>query len=217
MIADLHIHSMFSNDGRSTMEEIVESALTRGLGCIAVTDHNNFEAYDLLKGNKNLIVIPGEEVSSKDGHILAYNIDREIERGMSVSDTVDAIHDAGGIAVAAHPYRWWSGLGERNVIPEFDAIEAYNSRSKKRDNIKAFNLAMSMGKPITGGSDSHSPLSIGKAYTRFKDDVKTVADVMNAILTHDTEVDGISRTSYESLRYAAKSISEWMGRGFRKM
>lgn len=217
MKADLHIHSLYSNDGKSTIEEIINSAVFRGLKCIAVTDHNSFESYDHLKGQKDLIVIPGEEVSSKEGHILAYNIDREIRRGMSVMDTIDAIHDAGGIAVAAHPYRWWSGLGEKNVVPEFDAVEGFNARSKKRDNSRSFSLAMNMGKPVTGGSDSHSPGSIGKAYTVFSDDLKTKEDVIRAIMNHETEVDGISRSSVESLKYGGKSISQWMGRGFRKM
>ena len=137
MKADLHIHSIYSSDGKSTLEQIVNATLSRGFGCIAVTDHNSFEAYDLIKDRNDIIVVPGEEVSSAEGHILAYGIESEIERGMSVIKTIEAIHDAGGIAVAAHPYRWWSGLGEKNVVPEFDAVEGFNSRSKKKDNARA--------------------------------------------------------------------------------
>lgn len=217
MKADLHIHSIFSNDGKSTMEQIVDAALARGLGCIAVTDHNKFEAYDLLKDNKDLIIIPGEEVSSAEGHILAYGIESAIERGMSVIKTIEAIHDAGGIAVAAHPYRWWSGLGEKNVIPEFDGVEGFNARSKKKDNAKAFKLGMSMSKPVTGGSDSHTPDAVGNAYTTFQSGLKTKEDVIAAILRHETELDGISRSAGDTLRYGTKSITEWIGRGFRKM
>jgi len=215
--ADLHIHSVFSNDGRSTIGEIIASAKLRGLGCIAVTDHNSFESYDLLKDTDDLIIIPGEEVSSKDGHILAYGIDCEIERDMSIPKTIDAIHDAHGIAVAAHPYRWWSGLGEKNVTCEFDAIETFNARSKAGSNAMAFRLAANMGKPVTGGSDSHTPESIGSAYTVFGDGVRTKEDVIKAILDRGTETGGTSRTASESLRYGGKSISEWIGRGFRRM
>ncbi|MDR0309354.1 MAG: PHP domain-containing protein, partial [Candidatus Methanoplasma sp.] len=88
MKADLHIHSNFSNDGKSTVEEIIAEAERKGLGCIAITDHNSFEAYGLAKDNGKVIVIPGTEVSSKDGHILAYGIDRNIPRGMTIKETI---------------------------------------------------------------------------------------------------------------------------------
>ena len=217
MKADLHIHTLYSNDGRSTIEEVAESAVKRGLGCIAVTDHNKFEAYDLLKDRKEFIVIPGEEVSSAEGHILAYGIQSEIERGMSVIKTIEAIHDAGGIAVAAHPYRWWSGLGEKNVVPEFDGVEGFNARSRTRDNRRSFRLGMSMNKPITGGSDAHTPECIGNGYTIFPDDIATWGDAVNAIISKETDVDGDSRRFGETLKYTWKSITEWIFRGFKKM
>jgi Predicted metal-dependent phosphoesterases (PHP family) len=215
--ADLHIHTNFSNDGVSTIEEVAEFAVKTGLGCISVTDHNKFEAYDLLKDRKEFIIIPGEEVSSAEGHILAYGIQSEIERGMSIIKTIESIHDAGGIAVAAHPYRWWSGLGEKNVIPEFDGVEAFNSRSRKKDNRRSFNLATILNKPITGGSDAHAPEFIGKGYTVFQDNIVTWEDAVKAIMNKETDVDGGSRGFGETLKYTWKSITQWAGRGFRKM
>jgi len=217
MKADLHIHSIYSNDGRSTLEQITDAALSRGLGCIAVTDHNSFKAYDLLKDRRDMIIVPGIEVSSAEGHILAYGVDSEIERDMSVIRTIDAIHDAGGIAVAAHPYRWWSGLGEKNVVPEFDGIEGFNSRSKKRDNARAFSLAMKMNKPVTGGSDSHTQDTVGDAYAVFPDDLLTKEDVIASIMRHETEVAGNNRSAASTLRYGTKAITEWIGRGFKRM
>ena len=217
MKADLHVHSLFSNDGKSTIEEIAEAAVKRGLGCIAVTDHNKFEAYDLLKDRKEFIVVPAEEVSSAEGHILAYGIQSEIERGMSIQRTIDAIHDAGGIAVAAHPYRWWSGLGEKNVTAEFDGVEGFNSRSRARDNRKALNLGRKMNKPITGGSDAHTPEYIGSGYTVFPDGLENYGDIIDAIMNMETEAEGNSRRFSETMKYTWKSITEWIGRGFKKM
>ena len=217
MKADLHIHTLYSNDGKSTIEEVAEYAVKKGLGCIAVTDHNKFEAYDLLKDRKEFIIIPGEEVSSAEGHILAYGIQSEIERGMSVMKTIEAIHDAGGIAVAAHPYRWWSGLGEKNVVPEFDGVEGFNARSRKRDNKRAYELAVRMDKPVTGGSDAHTPEFIGKGYTIFSDDIRTWEDAVKAIMNKETDVDGGSRGFGETLKYTWKSITQWAGRGFKRM
>ena len=217
MKADLHIHSAFSKDGLSTVKEIIEAAKAKGLGCIAIADHNAFEAYEEASKYEGIIVIPAEEVSSSEGHILAYGIDRLIPRGKGVLETIDMIHDAGGIAVAAHPYRWWSGLGEENVVNEFDAIEIHNARSKKGSNRKAQKLAQKMGKPMTGGSDAHHAAYVGDAYTEFGEGAEGWEDIVKAILSGNAATGGIHRTSKETLKYGFKSITEWMGRGFRKM
>ncbi|MBQ7621953.1 MAG: PHP domain-containing protein, partial [Candidatus Methanomethylophilaceae archaeon] len=115
MKADLHVHSLFSPDSRAQLEDIIAVAKDRGIGCIAITDHNEFKAFELLKDRKDIIVIPGEEVSSSVGHIIALGIDRQIPPRLSIEETVDLIHEAGGYAYAAHPYRMWSGLGENNT------------------------------------------------------------------------------------------------------
>ena len=128
MKADMHIHTEMS-DGSTKVEDLVDIALAAGLGCIAVTDHNTVAAYDMLKDDGRIIVVPGIEVTSAEGHILGYGITEDIPRGMSVLDTVRAIQEKGGLAFAPHPYRMWSGIGEKNIIPEFDGLEALNRRS----------------------------------------------------------------------------------------
>lgn len=215
MKADLHVHSMYSKDGKSTPEQIVQAALARGLGCVAVTDHNEFKAHLDLINETRIIVIPAEEVSSAEGHILAYGIEKEVERGMSVIDTINAIHEAGGIAIAAHPYRWWSGLGEENVIPEFDGVEALNSRSTPPHNEKSQKLAEKFGKLITAGSDAHIPEAIGDGYTEFSDDCKTWQDVMEEIKAGRVKVHSSSRTRWGSFKYGSKTLIKWALRGFK--
>ena len=217
MRGDLHIHSTFSNDGRSTVDEIIEYAKANGYGCIAISDHNSFSSYEIASKHDNIIAVPAEEVSSSEGHILAYGINSEIPRGKGVLETIDLIHDAGGIAVAAHPYRWWSGIGEKNVVDEFDGVEAFNARSTKGHNGKARELAKRMGKPITGGSDAHHVIYIGSAYTEFSDGINEWEDVIKAILSGNVTLGGTSRTRSETVRYGYKSITEWIGRGFKKM
>jgi predicted metal-dependent phosphoesterase TrpH len=217
MRADLHIHSSFSDDGRSTVDEIVKAAKAKGLGCIAIADHNSFESYVEASGYDGIIVIPAEEVSSSEGHILAYGINCEIPKGKGIPETIDMIHDAGGAAVAAHPYRWWSGLGEANVIDRFDAVEAHNSRSTKGSNRKAYQLAVKMKKPMTSGSDAHHADNVGDAYTEFNDDVTNWEEAMKAILDGNVRIGGAHRSRTDTIRYGSKSITEWIGRGFRKM
>lgn len=219
MKADLHVHTMFSKDGRTTMEELLEYAERAGIGCVAVTDHNEFRAYDLLKDNGRIIIIPAEEVSSAEGHILALGIDRLIPRDLSIQETIDRIHEAGGYAFAAHPYRWWSGLGEENTLKyPFDGIEARNGRSVPAANRKSERLARRVGKPMTAGSDAHTPRHIGEGYVEVPDDLKTWQEVVQYIMENEAPiVCSHSRHAKETLKYGFKSITQWILRGFKKM
>lgn len=218
MKADLHVHTMYSKDGRTTPEELVEYAVAKGIGCIAVTDHNSFEAYGMLKDNGKVIIIPAEETSS-EGHIVALGIDRLIPRGLSIQETIDRIHEAGGFAIAAHPYRWWSGLGERNTMGyPFDGIEARNGRSVPKDNRRSMELAERIGKPVTAGSDAHTPRHIGEGYVILPDTVRTWQDAVECIMSGGTlGVESDSRGFKATLKYGIKSIGEWLLRGCKKM
>ena len=218
MKADLHVHTMFSKDGRTTMEQLLARAEELGIGCIAVTDHNEFKAYELLKDNGKIIIIPAEEVSSDSGHIVALGIDRQIPRGKSIQETIDLIHEAGGYAFAAHPYRWWSGLGEKNTLNNpFDGIEARNARSIPSANIKSEKLAKRIGKPISAGSDAHSPSRIGSGFVELPDTITTWQEAVAAIMAGECKVDSSSRDFTGTLHYGFKSIFQWMFRGFKKM
>jgi len=219
MKADLHVHTVYSLDGKTTMEELVESAIAHGIGCIAVTDHNEFKAFDELKDNGKVIIIPGEEVSSTEGHIIALGIDRLIPRELSIQETIDAIHEAGGYAIAAHPYRWWSGLGEKNTLQyDFDGIEARNGRSIPSANRKSEKLAKRIGKPITSGSDAHTPGLIGAGYIEIPDEVTTWQEALDFIMSGSVpKASSHSRHLDATLHYGIKSIGEWMLRGFKKM
>ncbi len=219
MKADLHVHTMFSKDGRTTMEELLEYAERAGIGCVAVTDHNEFRAYDLLKDNGRIIIIPAEEVSSAEGHILALGIDRLIPRDLSIQETIDRIHEAGGYAFAAHPYRWWSGLGEENTLKyPFDGIEARNGRSVPAANRRSERLARRVGKPMTAGSDAHTPRHIGEGYVEVPDDLKTWQEIVQYIMENEAPiVCSHSRHAKETLKYGFKSITQWILRGFKRM
>ncbi len=219
MKADLHVHTMFSNDGETTMEELLDYAERKGIGCVAVTDHNEFRAFAELEGNGRIIVIPAEEVSSADGHIVALGIDRLIPRDRSIKETIDLIHEAGGYAFAAHPYRWWSGLGEKNTLENpFDGVEALNGRSVRRSNRRSEALAKRVGKPMTAGSDAHTPDHIGDGYVELPDGLETWQEVVACVMASEcTGMHSSNRTTSESLRYGFKSITEWISRGFKRM
>ncbi len=193
--------------------------MAEGLGCVAITDHNEFKAFEDEKDNpEGIIVIPAEEVSSSEGHIVALGIDRQIPRDLGIQETIDAIHEAGGIAIAAHPYRWWSGLGVKNTLAyDFDGIEALNARSIPSANRKSLKLAKKIGKPMTAGSDAHTPEKIGHGYVELPDNLTTWQEVMSALKESKAEPHSRSRSMNGTVRYGVKSIVQWIFRGFKRM
>lgn len=220
MKLDLHVHTCHSGDSSNDVETIIDHLKERGFAGAAIIDHNSIAGGTEALGLKrsDFIVIPGVEVSSEKGHILALNVTTPIERGLSVAETINAIHRAGGIAVAAHPYRFWSGLGEENVkgMP-FDAIEVQNGRSDARGNRRASKLAKVLQLPETGGSDSHESSSLGSAYTVVPDDCDSVEKVLQAVLKKRTTGEGQDRGAARTVHYVFKAVTEWIGRGMRRM
>ena len=219
MKADLHVHTCFSSDGKTTPEQLVEAAVKHGIGCIAVSDHNEFKAYEILKDNKDVIIIPAEEVSSAEGHIIGLGIDRLIPPGRSIQETIDLIHEAGGYAVAVHPYRKWSGLGEENTLKyDFDAIEARNGRSVPSHNRKSEKLARRIGKPITVGSDAHSPTRIGFGYLEIPDDITTWQEAVEYIMSGQVKnTYSHSRHIAATIWYGLRTFFKWVFRGCRRI
>ena len=216
MKADLHIHSHYSEDSWAKIEDIIEAAVRNDIRCIAITDHDEFRAHLDIHDDR-VIVIPAVEVSSAEGHILAYGVDRPIPRGMGVLETINAIHEAGGIAIAAHPYRYHSGLGEKNVIPEFDGVEALNGWSKKKDNESSDKLARAFGKIVTAGSDAHAANRVGESWVILPDSVTTWQEALEAIKAGVTEMYSINRSFPRTLLYGFKSTMLWFKRGGRRM
>jgi predicted metal-dependent phosphoesterase TrpH len=166
--ADLHVHSNYSKDSSITPQELIFYAKKRGLTAVAVTDHNQIEGSLKIAKEAEFLVIPGMEVSSADGHIVALNLQELIPRDLSAKETVDKIHKAGGIAIAVHPYAWFKGSLNGHVEEaNFDAVETLNasafpfSRCKK----KAAKIAQKLNLPCVGGTDAHYGPTIGCGYT----------------------------------------------------
>lgn len=217
--ADLHLHTTYS-DGTCTPMQLIDHVITHtDLRVIAVTDHDEitgaYIAHDYAK-ERGVDVIIGEEISSREGHILAYFIHERIAPGMSARDTIRAIHEQGGLAVAAHPYDWMVrslgrfGLRERaaGTHPEwaFDAIETLNSSLFPRyANVTAHRAAQYLGMPMIGGSDSHQLGTVGYGYTLCAG--TSAADVRNAIVHGHTHAAGIN-WSYADLAIATGKLIE---------
>ena len=218
MNADLHVHSVHSNDGKQTVAEILNECRVKNIGAVALTDHNEIGAWEDVGDVSDIIIIKGIEVTTSEGHILAYGVDKLIPRNLPIKDTVDMIHEAGGIAVAAHPYRWWSGIGgENDDRMGFDAVESIYGRSLNSSYYRALKLAKKLNLPIVGGSDAHTSPSVGRTFTVIPDECKNDKDVIAAILNKQTQTGGDHRTKLSSLKYVGLNILRWMRRGFKKM
>jgi predicted metal-dependent phosphoesterase TrpH len=179
--ADLHMHTTAS-DGWPTPHELIDHAARRAsLNLIAVTDHDTIEgalrAREHAATRTKLHVIVGEEVSSRDGHIVALFLERRIRPGMSAAATVHAIHEQGGLAMAPHPF-WRTqkrtrtapvhGVGWLAAELDFDAIEVENGTPGFYVfNQLAHRLNLGLGAAEVGSSDAHILDAVGRAFTEF--------------------------------------------------
>ena len=162
---DFHVHTCYSHDSSITLKQVVSFAKKRGLDGIAITDHNTVEGALKLK-NCDILVVPGIEISTLQGHLLGLNITTPIPAKLGMEETIRRIHEVGGIAVAPHPSAFYKSPPSRRVR-SYDAVEVINASSIPFSILTYFSkrFAEGLGLPQTGGSDSHYAPEIGSAYT----------------------------------------------------
>lgn len=109
LFADPHCHT-FASDGMVSPKELVDAAVASGLDLIAVTDHDTMASVREVQERgaaAGLTVVPGQEVTTRgpaQTHLLGWFLEKPIKRGMSLEDSVAAIHEAGGLAIVPHPF-----------------------------------------------------------------------------------------------------------------
>ena len=170
---ETHCHTIYSThrtwllDAVNTPREMVKAALKKGLRGIIITDHDSVKGG--LVGRKisrryaGLSVIPGSEITSLSGHILGIGIEQDVPKNLSVEETIEKIHDYGGIAVASHPFSETVKRSLKEKSSKADAIEAFNSHTSQAANQMALLLTQKLGKPLSAGSDAHWYKHIGAA------------------------------------------------------
>jgi len=174
LFLDCHCHTIYSKhwlwgfDSLNTPEEMVKAAIKKGLNGLAVTDHNNVKgslvAQKIAKKYKNFKIITGTEIITTSGEITGLGIKKNVPMLLSLDETIEKIHDLGGIAVAPHPFGiHFLRRCVRNGASKADAIEVFNSTLAKPANQKALILAKKFNKSITAGSDAHSINEVGNA------------------------------------------------------
>ena len=131
-----------------------------------------------------LLVIPGIEVSSRDGHIIGLGVSDTVPRGLSADETILQIKRLGGVSIVAHPYDFLRSAINPEILTTMpDAIEVINSASMLHSITwkRARTFAEKRKLPQTAGSDSHIPETIGRAYTIVDVESRDAASVLVAI------------------------------------
>ncbi len=219
---DLHVHSTHSPDGRSSVAELAAGLSAKGLAGFALTDHNSTSGHAALRrlGSEQpgRLVLPGVEVSTRDGHLLVYGVDQPAPPGRPLAETVEWAIAHGGEAVVAHPFRRPHGAG-RHLAPDvrLRAVEAVNGHSSATVNARGAELARARSLPTTGGSDAHVARELGRAVTIFPDGTRTVDDLLEALRQGKVVGEGSSLGRLEWLRWGAQAALDRLRRGLRSV
>jgi hypothetical protein len=186
---DLHVHTEGSPDAHTRINDLPQVIRRNGLDGVAVTEHDRFNppTFD------NVIILPGVEISSAEGHIIALGVRELIPAKLSADETIHRIQEQGGVTIIPHPYDpicKCVKISRLKTLP--DAVETMNADTLSftlstwlaRRDAHRFNLAE------VGGSDSHIPESIGDCYTVVDSPTRNVPDILASILQGKTHPGG---------------------------
>lgn len=199
--ADLHIHTIHSYDGTCSVSAVLNHVVNHtDLNVIAITDHNSLagvrEALDLAPAY-GIEVIPGCEISTANGHLLALFITQPIQAGLSLIQTIHMVGEQGGLCIAAHPMakgtsslhfsKIQQALQQPGVNRVLVGIEAFNGGlvyTRRRTSIEVMSCALPLAQ--VGNSDAHVLLTIGQGSSEFKG--QTAKDLRIALEQRTTRV-----------------------------
>jgi predicted metal-dependent phosphoesterase TrpH len=219
-LADLHMHTAYS-DGTGTVEEVLDFAEKHtSLDVVAITDHDTIEgalrARDLAAAHSyRFQIILGEEISTREGHLLALFLQQPVAPGQSIERSIEQIHAQGGLAIVAHPFNpVFRHSVQRSVMnrllaqPEVhpDGIETLNGSFA---GIGSSQRAMALARRVyhwaeTGSSDAHTPTAVGCARTIFWGE--SPEDLRASILRHETAPIGAFWRTREYITFVSHRI-----------
>jgi predicted metal-dependent phosphoesterase TrpH len=204
MLIDLHSHTWpRSHDSVLNPDDLIVRARQAGLDAIVFTEHDtvwDYKSIEELRAKHNFLVLAGVEISTDDGHILAFGIDKYVFGMHRSKELAGYVENAEGAMVAAHPYRrqmpWFSRNDEeyqgalekasRNPAYQYvQGLETQNGRGSDKENEFSRRLAGMMQLQGTGGTDSHAISDIGKCATYFEKEIHDERELIEAIKSGD--------------------------------
>jgi predicted metal-dependent phosphoesterase TrpH len=176
---DLHMHTDHSPDCATPVEVLLETARDRGLGAIAITDHNEvsgaLEARRIAEGMDDLEVIVAEEVkTAEQGEVIGLFLEEKIPKGMTMGETIAAIRAQGGLVYVPHPFDRFHSVPDYehllDIVEEIDVLEVFNPRvALTAFNEEAERFARKYRIVPGAGSDSHVAQGLGSVRVRIHD------------------------------------------------
>jgi predicted metal-dependent phosphoesterase TrpH len=228
-LADLHLHTIYSYDGTASLAAVLNRAKQVGLDVIAITDHD--EIRGALKAMEiapayGVEVIPGIEITTADGDLLALFITEKVDAGLSLVETVLRVRKLGGVCIAPHPMAGGMGMKSlkartilkalRNpqVAETLIGIEVYNATALDRiSNHYARILASRLEIAHVGNSDAHVVDAIGLGATEFEG--STATDLLAALKNKTTKVH--KQKEWSAFRVLSSWGIRYMGSAFVRM
>jgi hypothetical protein len=193
-VADPHCHTVAS-DGVVTPAELVDAAVKERVDLIAVTDHDTMACVKEVQQRgegSGLIVVAGQEITTKwpaQTHVMGWFLERPVKSGMSLEDTVAAIHDQGGLVILPHPFMpvyfgsiqpgMLRRLLDRHRVDGIEMMFTVPIGARRRQQLDDFYARNSerLGAAI-GGSDCHFGVhDIGRVLTAYEGDFRTAVQL----------------------------------------
>ncbi|HKW60184.1 MAG TPA: PHP-associated domain-containing protein [Candidatus Dormibacteraeota bacterium] len=197
---DLHLHSHYSHDGQSSLQELIDRAHVCGLDRLALTDHNTVEGALELERLAPELAIAGEEAKTLEGEVIGLFITKRVPPWLTPEQAMNLIHDMGGLVYVPHPLdRHRSHFSPHRIAAladRIDIVETYNPWCDADANEAAARLARELGKVVATGSDAHSAEELGRSWMEME------------------EYDGVE-DFLQKLRYARHVVTASSGTGRR--
>jgi predicted metal-dependent phosphoesterase TrpH len=176
---DLHMHTDHSPDCATPVDVLLKTARDRGLGAIAITDHNEvsgaLEARRIAEEMGGIEVIVAEEVkTAEQGEVIGLFLEEKIPRGMTMAETIAAIRRQGGLVYVPHPFDRFHSVPDYehllDMVEEIDILEVFNPRvALTAFNEEAERFASKYRIVPGAGSDSHVAQGLGSVRVRIHD------------------------------------------------
>ena len=200
MLIDLHTHTQpLSHDSLLTPDDLIEAAKSAGLDGVCLTEHDFFwepEKVADLRKRHSFLVIPGIEVNTEDGHIVVFGLEHYVYGMHRMHELAALVEAAGGVMIAAHPYRRqlpfelrhegdWSEALERAVsnpaYAHVHAIETHNGRGSHRENAFAVEVASRLKAREVAASDAHGAADVGRCATEFEHKIEDLPSLIKEL------------------------------------